>query len=935
MAGGMGHVPRRKRLVLLSSLLIAALGSLGLGLWLYYGLAGEEPLIDSLGVEVARTRPHDGLRPSSTSLEGHARCNRATLTCLFTNLRYHPVSRHLFIYTSMPSTMLNESGALMLPGIGSPSNYYYLDTWTHGDAAIRTSSQVQDALHRLAVERNHTAPERRFIPIYVKPMSRRQADGDDGTVRRIDEATMMFSVLWPRNLFRVLYAGAAALFSLYEWDAIGNPTATTATRIVLFDDSRTIKGDGHGHGDPLSRLYRAFNPTREIIVLDRLEEPVVFGAAVVGLSRAALLSETTLDFSDSMSSIRASSYRLYASLTRRWLFSRKEVEEVEEVEEEEVVVVEEEEEEEEKKVEGSPVLPSRGEQMRNSTLYERIHQSRLWGMQGPATALHMVLVIRRDDRRRILNLAALLATLRGLSLTLRVVAFEDYSLAEQIRIVQRADILVAVHGAALSHLFFMRTETAVIEIFPYGFHKTIYRNLAAVVGVQYASWQCPRSSCSTLDEAVAAPLDWESQESKDRWRNQDVRVDLVEFAAVLDLVMKHVRSRTVLNPLGSSPRIDNPREMVLGSSASRGEQYLMYLPWEQFNNQLVGFKSACAVAHFLNRTLVLPPIGHRKPLPSPVLEERLAHMVRVFAPREYEWRPWTRYFDSSMVVGLPCRTTPFAAFTSLTRRVRALLMRRLGQSARVNSAQLQDFYFYVAGLEYEKAAPLPAYYPLYFDRADIDRFLAKRYSRDRVLCLGTMFWIYSFGAPLEFPARSFQSRMADPLYRQITAAFRPHADLLLLYARLRTRLGSSAWNAIHLRRGDYAQKCYDEGMGASQEPLVLRSCFQRPAYLAQRIRAIQRGQPQRIPCFMASNDRKLRKLQDIFRRLGIRLVTLDDLLGEEVQRGPWRSLDPVEWSILDQLMCIHAHEFIGNYFSSFTRTIVDHRDLLNKTSQFF
>lgn len=858
--------------------------------WLKSRLFMDEYLMDELGVTLRQSKQPAPIKGNSP--EGHVKCNPATLTCLFSNLFYYSVPRQLILYTSTPLELMKEAGALMLPGIGSPSDYYYLDTWTYGGPQVLNSKVVQTALHQLAMERNNTAPDRHFYPIYVQSLSLYK----DVHAVRVDEASILFSVLWPHNLFRVLYAGAAALFSLYEWDA----ALTSTIRIALTDPPRVFaNGSSTFHG-----LYEAFSPGQSIIHLSQLASPTVFSTIVVGLSRKALLGETELAFSDPMSSIRTSSYRLYASLTRRWLALQ-------------------------------PGLA------RNATGWAHVMSNRMLGMQGPLTTPRVAVIVRRDGRRQIRNLLPLLSHLRTLPITFEVVAFEDYPLADQVRLVHRVDIMVAVHGAALSHLLFMRPGAAVIEIFPYGFRKTIYRNLAALMGVQYASWQCARASASSLDEAMEAPLDWASQTSKERWRNQNVTLDLIEFSSVLHLVMKHIKVKNGATQAGS-PRVDH----VSLHNPPRPEQYLMYLPWEQFNNQLIGFKSACAVAHFLNRTLVVPPIGYRKSLSSRVLEDRLAHTVRVFAPKEFEWQPWTRYFDPEMFAHLPCRTTPFAAFTSLTRQVRALLMRRLGQSARVNLSQLQDFYFYIAGLEYEKSAPMPAYFPLYFDRGDIDRFLAKRYSRDRVLCLGSMFWMYSFGAPLEFPARSFQSKMPHPLYRQITAAFRPHSDLLVLYEALAARI-KGPWNAIHLRRGDYAQKCYDEGMGASQEASILRSCYQRPAYLAQRIKAVQKSQRQkerhqqemrarpRLPWLMATNDRRLNKLQQMLRRLGIRLVTIDDLLGKDRYDGPWKTLDPIEWSILDQLMCIHSTEFIGNYFSSFTRTIADHRDLRNATSQFF
>jgi hypothetical protein len=179
---------------------------------------------------------------------------------------------------------------------------------------------------------------------------------------------------------------------------------------------------------------------------------------------------------------------------------------------------------------------------------------------------------------------------------------------------------------------------------------------------------------------------------------------------------------------------------------------------------------------------------------------------------------------------------------------------------------------------------------------------------------------------LEFPARSYQSKLHDPLYRQITSAMVFHPDLLRHAAILHQQLG--VHHAVHLRRGDYAQKCYDEGMGASQEPEILRACYQTPRYLAQRIRSIQKSQRDRnIPWFLATNDPNLQRLRQILAILGIRTVILSELCAAE--------LDPIETCIMDQLLCINAAVFIGNFFSSFTRTIVEQRHLKDQESLFF
>ncbi|KXS11098.1 hypothetical protein M427DRAFT_447137 [Gonapodya prolifera JEL478] len=48
-----------------------------------------------------------------------------------------------------------------------------------------------------------------------------------------------------------------------------------------------------------------------------------------------------------------------------------------------------------------------------------------------------------------------------------------------------------------------------------------------------------------------------------------------------------------------------------------------------------------------------------------------------------------------------------------------------------------------------------------------------------------------------------------------------------------------------------------------------------------------------------------------------------------------RTLDQVELALLDMELCLLADIFVGNYFSSFSRTIIERRALLGKDSVSF
>jgi capsular polysaccharide biosynthesis protein len=63
---------------------------------------------------------------------------------------------------------------------------------------------------------------------------------------------------------------------------------------------------------------------------------------------------------------------------------------------------------------------------------------------------------------------------------------EEYSLAQQARIVREAEIVVAPHGAGLANLLFARPQTRVIEIVPAGrYNSTCYPEKSRIFGLHH------------------------------------------------------------------------------------------------------------------------------------------------------------------------------------------------------------------------------------------------------------------------------------------------------------------------------------------------------------------------------------------------------------------------------------------------------------------
>lgn len=82
----------------------------------------------------------------------------------------------------------------------------------------------------------------------------------------------------------------------------------------------------------------------------------------------------------------------------------------------------------------------------------------------PAVGRPRLYISRRDATyRRVANEAELLAVLEPLGF--QTVVLSDYPLAEQIALFQRAEVIVAPHGAGLLNLVFCPPETIVVELF--------------------------------------------------------------------------------------------------------------------------------------------------------------------------------------------------------------------------------------------------------------------------------------------------------------------------------------------------------------------------------------------------------------------------------------------------------------------------------------
>ncbi|KAJ3108010.1 hypothetical protein HDU97_002590 [Phlyctochytrium planicorne] len=479
------------------------------------------------------------------------------------------------------------------------------------------------------------------------------------------------------------------------------------------------------------------------------------------------------------------------------------------------------------------------------------------------------------------------------------------SLAEQIRVVGETDILISMHGAALTHVLFMKPDSYLIELFPFRFKKNVFRNLAWAKGNQDPSRTKfnldhlirNRLTDVPIDEVRKLPINWHNMDSKNYWRNQDTKISVDQVGEIVKQAL---------------------RDKIEGGK----EKFLMFAPWEQFNNQVIGFKSACALASFLKRTLVLPHIGFRYIWPEDGdLKFKVSH---------FRWRKFERYFDLSSMLNLPCTVITFDNFVGLNgnRSIGTLRYHHLGNET--SEDQVKDYYNLVAGRKFDKLEwDLGVYYQLN------KRQLIKLHSSDRsrVLALGNAFWYYNFENSQQHPLVDFHNYMDNSLYRQISLGldFSEKIKLVMKKALASSSLLTSGYIAIHVRRGDYHTKCIEFRRVAKKEDDM--SCYQSVSQIRSFLSNLYPDSKSRVLVIL-TNEKNIdgfNKLRSSWKNVYFQ----NNLLTPDVLNELYEQLDPIELAMVDQLFGIHASDFVGNLHSSFSRHIVEARILMNKTWSVF
>ena len=353
-------------------------------------------------------------------------------------------------------------------------------------------------------------------------------------------------------------------------------------------------------------------------------------------------------------------------------------------------------------------------------------------------------------------------------------------------------------------------------------------------------------------------------------------------------------------------------------------KYFFFMPWEQLNNQIIGFKAACAMAKALDRILVLPFLGYRKS----------DDWDFTFDVKTYSWSPMEKYFDFH---DLPCEIITLSNF-KIVNGINIGHVYYNPVAKATSFEQITDYYDGILGLNVASIKNQSRLFQLN------ENTVLKLFGRDRskVLSFGALFWTYGFGKEQEYPLKQYISYMDNALYRQITLGIRTKMRIQQ-YAQssMSKRIGQKSLITAHIRRGDYWKKCK-----AIMDPLLQAHCYPSIENIKSKIKEVverrQKNAFHGIPGAIHSVWDEDSYYVYVSTNLGADRSELNELLElypvlffEDIFRQKdlkTKRLDPIHISLLDKEIGIGSHEFIGNFYSSFSRTIFEGREIENKSS---
>ena len=131
---------------------------------------------------------------------------------------------------------------------------------------------------------------------------------------------------------------------------------------------------------------------------------------------------------------------------------------------------------------------------------------------------------KKANRRKIINEEELESYL--INLGFESICFEDYSIFEQVYLMQNADVLISMHGAGLTNTLFMSPKSTLLELTPLLENKNLFRfpfwRISSILVVNYYV-----QFCDTINKG-----------EKDFY-SRNIQVDMTEFKENMNAILKN------------------------------------------------------------------------------------------------------------------------------------------------------------------------------------------------------------------------------------------------------------------------------------------------------------------------------------------------------------------------------------------------------------
>lgn len=334
-------------------------------------------------------------------------------------------------------------------------------------------------------------------------------------------------------------------------------------------------------------------------------------------------------------------------------------------------------------------------------------------------------------------------------------------------------------------------------------------------------------------------------------------------------------------------------------------RYLMFMPWEQLNNQLIGFKAACSMAHLLNRTLVTPMLGYRKP--------HTADWNFDFDVQSYIWSPMEDYFELGK---MPCALVSLKEFKKRhgNKTIGPIHLNRVAKAT--SSKQLIDYYGNVLGLLFSTIVNQGKMSQL-TDEEIVTRFGS---NREEVLSFGSLFWTVGFGKVQPYPLVKYITYMDVSMYRDIVGGLQSSRQIqdLARQSLKQSNIGHNPYIAIHVRRGDYWNKCK-----LLRDANLRRKCYPTVKDIDQQLDAVfieNVWSKRKVSVYISTNLDEKGSSEFTLLMKNYRVLFFRDIFSS-------KTLTPIQEALLDKELGLLASHFIGNLYSSFSRSILEAREL--------